>query len=167
MWTDRLQDARHGRAVLLLVVFLVLFFLILGNVTIFAGLTLFLILLFFIQIFGNDVQVNGMGLRHFELGFTLRATQDLALFDLIFVDIDLCGTFRAADHGFHPPYSLSKGLAPPRPGAPPSSVLYNAEYEVNSPGRIVHDCPQHSTSLDITWHLRENIRNGPWSVWEA
>src|SRR5229473_1770377 len=97
MWTDRLQDARHGRAESLLVVFLVLFFLILGKVAIFADLALFVFFLLFI--FGNDVQVNGMGLRHFELGFTLRATQDLALFDFIFVNIDLCGTFRAADHG--------------------------------------------------------------------
>src|SRR5229473_6787953 len=166
MWTDRLQDARRGRAESLLVVFLVLFFLILGKVAIFADFALFVFFLLFI--FGNDVQVNGMGLRHFELGFTLRATQDLALFDLIFVDIDLCGTFRAADHGFHPPYSLSKGLAPPRPGAPPSSVLYNAEYEVNSPGaELLTIAPSCSTSLDIKWHLRENIRNAPWSVWEV
>jgi hypothetical protein len=91
-----------GTAGLLLVFFLFLFVLFFGNVAILAGLTLFLFFFFLvvvIQIFGNDVQVNGMGLRHFELGFTFRATQNLALFHLIFVNVNLCGTLRAANHG--------------------------------------------------------------------
>jgi hypothetical protein len=91
-----------GTAGLLLVFFLFLFVFFFGNVAILAGLTLFLFFFFLvvvIQIFGNDVQVNGMGLRHFELGFTFRAAQNLALFHLIFVDVNLCGTLRAANHG--------------------------------------------------------------------
>jgi hypothetical protein len=89
-----------GTAELLLVFFLFLFILFFRNVAILADLALFLLfLVVVIQILGNDVQVNGMGLRYFELGFTFRATQNLALFHFIFVDVNLCGTLRAANHG--------------------------------------------------------------------
>ena len=43
--------------------------------------------------------MHGMRLRNLELGFALGTTEDLALFDFIFIDIDFGGTFRAADHG--------------------------------------------------------------------
>jgi Ca2+/Na+ antiporter len=100
MWRAFNEMPRCGTAGLLLVFFLFLFVLFFRKIAILAGLTLFLFfLVVVIQIFGNDVQVNGMGLRHFELGFTFRAAQNLALFHLIFVDINLCGTLRAANHG--------------------------------------------------------------------
>src|SRR5882762_4533852 len=51
-----------------------------------------------IQIFGDDIQVDGMDLRHFQFGLALWTTQNLAFFDLVFVDVDFGGTFRAADH---------------------------------------------------------------------
>src|SRR5579864_2678539 len=132
---------------------------------------LFLVFFFFlvvvIQIFGNDVQVNGMGLRHFELGFTFWAAQNLALFHLIFIDVNLCGTLRAANHGSIL-RTVFKRLAPPEPRAPPSSVLYNVEYEVNSPGsKWPAIAAGNCISLANKWLLRANIRNVPWSVWEV
>src|SRR5579859_8029257 len=100
MWRAFNGMPGYGTAGLFLVFFLFLFVLFFGNIAILAGLTLFLFfLVVVIQIFGNDVQVNGMGLRHFELGFTFRATQNLALFHFIFVDVNLCRTLRAANHG--------------------------------------------------------------------
>src|SRR5271155_3271369 len=45
-------------------------------------------LFFFIVIIGNAVEVDRMGLRNFEFGLALGATQDLPFFDLVFVDVD-------------------------------------------------------------------------------
>ena len=53
----------------------------------------------FLLVVGNDVQVNGMRLRNFQLRFALWATQDLAFFHFIFIDINFGGTLRAANHG--------------------------------------------------------------------
>jgi hypothetical protein len=86
----------------LLVFFLFFVFLvILGEIAVRACFTLFFFLFVFVivQILGDDVEVNGMGLRDFELGFTFRATKDLALFHFVFVNIDFGGTLGAADHG--------------------------------------------------------------------
>jgi hypothetical protein len=87
----------------LLVFFLFFVFLvILGEIAVRACFTLFFFFLFvfvIVQILGDDVEVNGMGLRDFELGFTFRATKDLALFHFVFVNIDFGGTLGAADHG--------------------------------------------------------------------
>jgi hypothetical protein len=40
-----------------------------------------------------------MRLGNLEFGFALGATQDLAFFDFVFIDIDFGGTFRTTDHG--------------------------------------------------------------------
>ncbi len=84
---------------LFLVVFLFIIVIIFGEVAI-RGLFLFLffVLFFVVQIVRDDVQVNGMYLRHFEFGFALRAAENLALFDFVFVHVDFGGTFGAADH---------------------------------------------------------------------
>src|ERR1700745_3383132 len=42
--------------------------------------------------------MDGVCLRHLELGFTLGTAQNLAFLDFIFIYIDFCGTFRATDH---------------------------------------------------------------------
>jgi hypothetical protein len=82
---------------LLFVFFLIVIFLVLGEVAIFGN---FLLLFFvFIIIIGNDIQMDGMDLRDFQLGLALWATENLAFFDFILVDVDFGGTFRAADHG--------------------------------------------------------------------
>src|SRR5882724_2781625 len=96
-----LEDARAGRGCPLLVVFFFLFFVIivLNEVAIFADLALFFIVVLFVLIIGDDVQVNGMRLRDLEFRLTLRTTQDLAFFDFVFVHIDFGGTFWTTDHG--------------------------------------------------------------------
>jgi len=93
-----LEDARsHGACFLLLVFFFVI--IIVNEVPIFPGLVVFFLVVLFVRIIGDEVQVDGMRLRDLEFGFTLGTAQDLALFDFVFVDIDFGGTFRATDHG--------------------------------------------------------------------
>jgi hypothetical protein len=114
--------------------FVVLFFLVFlfQKVSIFGDFFIFFLVLFFlIQFIGDEVEVNGVGLRHFELGLALGATQNLAFFDFVFIDIDFGGTLRAADHGS----ILRKGF--PGSGVTRSAsatvrVLYTACVKVNS-----------------------------------
>jgi heme/copper-type cytochrome/quinol oxidase subunit 3 len=97
----RKEDATRARPQkeLLFVLFLIVVFFILGEITVFGSFFLLVfVVVVIIQVFGNDIQMDGMDLRHFQLRLTLRATQNLALFDLVFIDVDLGGTFRAADH---------------------------------------------------------------------
>src|ERR1700680_1246099 len=86
---------------LLHVLFFLFFLLFVRSVAVLAFLFFFFFLVFvvIVQIVGDDVEVNGVGLRNLELGFALRATEDLALLDFVFVDVDFGGTFGAADHG--------------------------------------------------------------------
>src|SRR5882724_9641132 len=62
-------------------------------------LALFFLVFLFVLVIGDEVQVNGMGLRDLEFRLTLRTTQDLAFFDFVFVHIDFGGTFWTTDHG--------------------------------------------------------------------
>src|SRR5216684_7691552 len=96
------EDAkRRGASLLLLVLFFVFLVVIVvvDEVAIFPGLAFVFLVVFFVRIIGDKVQVDGMRLRDLEFGFALGATQDLAFFDFVFVDIDFGGTFRATDHG--------------------------------------------------------------------
>src|SRR5712664_1332642 len=95
------EDAmRRGASLLLLVLFFVfLVIIVVDEVAIFPGLALVFLVVFFVRIIGDKVQVDGMRLRDLEFGFALGTTQDLAFFDFVFVDIDFGGTFRATDHG--------------------------------------------------------------------
>jgi hypothetical protein len=95
------EDARRsGTCALLLVLFLVLLVLIgVDEIAIFAGLVFFVIVVLFVRVIGDEVQVDGMRLGNLEFGFALGTTQDLAFFDFVFIDIDFGGTFRATDHG--------------------------------------------------------------------
>src|SRR5260221_13947772 len=96
------EDARRGRAYLLLLVFFFVFLLLLivvDEIAIFPGLAFVFLVVLFVRIIGDEVQVDGMRLRDLEFGFALGATQDLAFFDFVFVDIDFGGTFRATNHG--------------------------------------------------------------------
>jgi len=94
-------DARPRGARLLLLVFFFVFFVIIivNEIAVFAGLVIFFLVVLFVRIIGNQVQVDGMRLRDLEFGFALGTAQDLALFDFVFIDIDFGGTFRATDHG--------------------------------------------------------------------
>src|SRR6266403_4423060 len=126
------EDARRGRAYLLLLVFFFVFLLLLlDEIAIFPSLAFLFLVVLFVQIIGDEVQVDGMRLRDLEFGFALGATQDLAFFDFVFVDIDFGGTFRATDHGSTLRTVVRKvGVQGPCP--PLCSVLYTAVYEVNS-----------------------------------
>jgi hypothetical protein len=91
-----------GRNVpLFLVFFFVLFLIIIvvNEITVFGNLALSFLIVLFIQIIGDEVHVHGVRLRHFELGLTLRTTQDLAFFDFVFIHIDFGGTFWTTNHG--------------------------------------------------------------------
>jgi hypothetical protein len=96
------EDVRLRRACfLLLVAFFFVFFVIIivNEIAVFLGLVVFFLVVLFVRIIGDQVQVDGMRLRDLEFGFALGTAQDLALFDFVFVDIDFGGTFRATDHG--------------------------------------------------------------------
>src|SRR6266436_5200727 len=128
-----LEDARPGAACLLLPVFFFVFLVIIvvDEVAIFSGLAFIFLVVLFVRIIGDEVQVDGMRLRDFEFGFALGTTQDLAFFDFVFVDIDFGGTFRTTDHGSTLRTVVRKvGVQGPCP--PLCSVLYTAVYEVNS-----------------------------------
>src|SRR5216684_2832557 len=94
------EDARLRRACFLLLVFFLVFLVIIivvNEIAIFPGLVVFFLVVLFVRIIGDQVQVDGMRLR--DLGFAFGTAQDLALFDFVFVDVDFGGTFRATDHG--------------------------------------------------------------------
>jgi hypothetical protein len=96
------EDAkRRGAGPLLLVFFFVFLVIIIvvDEVAIFLGLFFFVLIVLFVRVIGDEVQVDGMRLRDLEFGFALGTTQDLAFFDFVFIDIDFGGTFRATDHG--------------------------------------------------------------------
>src|SRR6266478_6434401 len=94
-----LEDARCGGACLLLLVFFFVFIIIVDQIAIFSWLVFFVIVVLFVRVIGDEVQVDGMRLRNLEFRFALGATQDLAFFDFVFIDIDFGGTFRATNHG--------------------------------------------------------------------
>src|ERR1700740_1430156 len=94
------QDASRcgARASFLVFLFIVLAILA-DKIAIVPGLVFLSLFVFFVQVIGDQIQMDGMDLRDLELGFALRTTQNLALFDFVFVDIDFGGTFRATNHG--------------------------------------------------------------------
>ena len=96
-----MEDASAERGCSLLLVFFFLFFVIIvvNEVAIFGDLALFFLVVLFVLIIGDDVQVDGVRLRNLEFRLTLRTTQDLAFFDFVFVHIDFGGTFWTTDHG--------------------------------------------------------------------
>src|SRR6266404_2158158 len=127
------EDARRGRAYLLLLVFFFVFLLLLllDEIAIFPSLAFLFLVVLFVQIIGDEVQVDGMRLRDFEFGFAFGTTQDLAFFDFVFVYIDFGGTFRATDHGSTLRIVVCE-VGVRGPCSPLCSVLYTAAYEVNS-----------------------------------
>src|SRR5467141_886414 len=131
MAAQALEDARRGAAVLLLPVFFIVFLVIIvvDEVAIFSGLSFVFLVVLFVRIIGDEVQVDGMRLRDFEFGLALGTTQDLAFF--VFVDIDFGGTFRATDHGSTLRIVVCE-VGVRGSCSPLCSVLYTAAYEVNS-----------------------------------
>ncbi len=119
---------------LLLVFFVFLVIIVVDEIAVFSRLVFFFLVVLFIQIISDEVQVDGMRLRNLEFGFAFGTTQDFAFFDFVFVDIDFGGTFRATDHGSTLRIVVCRvGVRGPCP--PLYSVLYTAAYEVNSQTR--------------------------------
>src|SRR5712664_4157289 len=125
-----------GRGCPLLLVFFFLFFVIIivNEVAIFADFALFFLVVLFVLVIGDEVQVDRMRLRDLKFRLTLRTTQDLAFFDFVFVHIDFGGTFWTTDHGAILRRVVRKVGVRGRP-PPLCSVLYTAVYEVNSRAR--------------------------------
>jgi hypothetical protein len=125
-----MREVRAGR--LLRVLFLVFFFvvLILKKIAVLSNFSFFFLIIFIVvKVFGDDVQMHRMRLRHFQLGFALRTTEDLAFLDFVFIDVDFGGTLWATDHG-----SILRrvvGTVGAKPTAPRQSVLYTPRCEVN------------------------------------
>jgi hypothetical protein len=152
-----------------------LFFFILNEVALIAVFTFFFVLfvilvLVVIIIFRDDIQVDGMYLGDFEFGFALGATKDFALLYFVFVDVNFCGTLRAANHG-----SILRRIGgavrgqdcwAKIAGTHVERIIYRV-YEVNCRGQNCCDKANVrlvGTERDI-W--RGNIRNGRWWGLEA
>jgi len=111
MTRSKPQDASLAGPFALLIfvvffLFLIIFFF--GHVPVFVKIFvvffLELILFFvFLEVVGDGIQRNRMSLRNLQFGLTLRAAKDLAFFHLVFVHVNFCGTFWAAEHGCIPP----------------------------------------------------------------
>jgi hypothetical protein len=101
IWRGReMPREGSGEYLLFFIVFFFLLVLFFGRVSILSALfAAFFVFFLFIQVVGDEIEVEGMRLRNLELGLTLGTAENLALFDLVFIDIDFGGTFRAADHG--------------------------------------------------------------------
>src|SRR4029077_14884307 len=99
-------ERRCKLGVVVFLVFFVIIVVVFGKVAVFAAFGFFILIIFIIvvvAIFGDDVEMNGMSLRDFQFRLALGATQDLALFPFVLVDVDFSGTLGAANHVFHPP----------------------------------------------------------------
>jgi hypothetical protein len=102
MAARRLEDAmRNGAPGLLVVILFIhfIFFVVVNEVTVFAGFLFFFFVFLVVQIIRDQIQMDGMRLRNLEFRFAFRATQDFAFFDFVLINIDFGGTFRATNHG--------------------------------------------------------------------
>jgi hypothetical protein len=93
------EDARKKSNDLLFVIFLFDFIIILGKIAIFRDLFLLIFFIFVVvNIFGDEIEMDRMNLGDLEFRLAFWATEDLAFFDLVLVDVDFCGAFGAANH---------------------------------------------------------------------
>jgi hypothetical protein len=58
-----------------------------------------LLIVFVIVIVRDGIDLDGVNLHDFHLGFALRTGQDFTFLDFVFVNIDFSGAFRTPDHG--------------------------------------------------------------------
>ena len=123
----------EAHRLLLIVFFIFLVVIVFQKVAILPDLRLIFLFVFFIHIIGDEVQMDGMRLRNFQLGFALGATQNLAFLDFVFVHIDFGGTFRATDHG-----SILRRVV--RAGAELLRVHHRAAYYIPQPVKSTPGC---------------------------
>jgi hypothetical protein len=120
------QELPRCGALLLLVFLFVLFLVVFvfGKIAVAADFFFFLVVIFVVVIVGNQIKADWMYLQNFEFGFTLRATENFAFLDFVFVNVDFGGTFRTTDHGSTPLWKVTR-LAPLAARAPPSErIIY-------------------------------------------
>src|SRR5215469_6036970 len=117
-------------ALLLLVFFFGLFFLV-EVISVFARPALLFFLLFLlVEFIGDEVEMDRVGLRDFQLGLALGTAQNLAFLDFVFIHIDFGGTFRATNHvSSLPTFVHTCGGTRTVPAT--LSVLYTEAWEVN------------------------------------
>jgi hypothetical protein len=59
--------------------------------------------LFLVVVFIRDyIQTNRVHLNNLDLHLALRAVEDFAFLDFVFINVKINGTFRTADHGQPP-----------------------------------------------------------------
>src|SRR5712692_7699145 len=90
---------------------------------------LIVFLVFFVKLVGNRIEGHGMSLRDFHLALALRAGEDFAFLDFVFVGVNFRGALWTAKH--RPILRVNVRPTEPRAWrAATSSVLYTA-----TPGR--------------------------------
>jgi hypothetical protein len=87
------KESKNGLNVFFFVFFL---FVIILKIVPILGLFVFFL---FVIVFGNGIDLDGMDLYDFHFGFALGAGQNFAFLDLIFINVNFSGAFRAPDHG--------------------------------------------------------------------
>src|SRR5208283_1515897 len=155
---------------LILLIILFVFLVVIREISILARVVLvlfdvFLILFFFVKIVGDGIQRDRVGLRYLELALALRAAQDLPFFHFVFVHINFCATFWAAEHVSILRVDLLRAM--PRARLSPYGVLYTPAEEVepmNLPLRF-SVTQQSGRKKSLPWHA--NIQNGPSLAWVA
>src|SRR5579884_2735103 len=152
--------ARHFLKDARLLFLFVLFFVFAGKIFVVAQIAFRFVLVFlFVQIVRNQVQVDGMRLRYFQLRFAFGAAQNLAFFHFVFIDVNLGGTFRTANHDDDLRYLARKRwLNRPR---------HLASYYIPCIG---NSTPAHRTSAAgtkrirrVAWLPHENTLSARWS----
>jgi hypothetical protein len=158
---EALPLPRKPLLILLIILFVIL--VVIREVSIFVRLVLFDVLLirlvFFVKIVGDGIQHDRMGLRHLQLALALRAAQDFSFFHFVFVHINFCATFWAAEH-----VSILRVdflLAMPRARLSPSGVLYTPAEDVNprTPPPRFSVTQESGRKKSLPWHV--NIQIGP------
>jgi hypothetical protein len=114
-----------GDDLLLHFVVFLFFLVVLRKVTVFASLAFLVLFIFLVEVVGNQIQVDGVRLRDFQLGLTLGTAKNLAFFHFVLVNINFGGTLRAADHDFILRGKVRWGAAPGR-AATTKALLYTA-----------------------------------------
>src|SRR5215471_1371317 len=71
-----------------------------GEVSVFGIFFLFLVLFFLVLVFVHRLQFDRIGHDHLEVCAALRAGDDLALIDFIFIDVEISLAFRTIHHDF-------------------------------------------------------------------
>src|SRR5262249_35543459 len=130
----------RGSGVVVFLVLFVVFIVIAEMVAVLAAaftlvIVFLVVIIVIVEIFGDEIQMDRMSLRDFELGFTLGAAQDLAFFDFVFIDVDFSGTFGAADHVCILRGSERQVGAARIASTTVEQLLYTAVCDVNSNGR--------------------------------